>query len=521
MKLKKVISVLAVLSLLTSSIGISAFASNRIEATENTDYTDTPTTEETITTEPTTEPETTDEMQQYEELKKNLMQEYENALSLNKEEYTEKSFENLENEINFTKTVLENWDKLYTAGDFALKSLKEAVLNLESYKDLLLDVIEKAEKISSEWYTDESFKVLTDAIEKGREAVEKGGITKDIANSLISDIQKAEENLYNIKDLLNQTIDEAKKKYDLVYEESSMAQFKTEIERIEKAFNDNLTSQEVKELIEAVSKAYSLLKPVIGDTDVSGDISISDATAVQNYISHIEVKIEQSVADVNFDDKITVSDVTNIQKYVAGLIDEFKQDPHLPDYDTEWNLVLVNYKYPIKSGYVPDMRVVDGRSIFTFDKRAADALEKMLDDCRAEGLEPLICSAYRTQELQEELFANKVAYYTNQGYSYEKAAELAKTSVAYPGTSEHQLGLAVDIVALDYQILDEGQLKTEEQQWLMKNCWKYGFILRYPTGKQDITGVIFEPWHYRYVGVEAAKEITEKGITLEEYLELD
>ena len=299
-----------------------------------------------------------------------------------------------------------------------------------------------------------------------------------------------------------------------------MVQFKTEIERIEKSFNDNLTSQEAKELIEAVSKAYSLLKPVLGDTDVSGDISISDATAVQNYISNINTKIELSAADVNFDDKITISDVTNIQKYVAGLIDEFKKDPHLPDYDTEWNLVLVNYKYPMKSGYVPDMRVVDGRSIFTFDKRAADALENMLDDCRAEGLEPLICSAYRTQELQEELFANKVAYYTNQGYSYEKAVELAKTSVAYPGTSEHQLGLAVDIVALDYQILDEGQLKTEEQQWLIKNCWKYGFILRYPTGKQDITGVIFEPWHYRYVGVEAAKEITEKGITLEEYLEL-
>lgn len=173
MKLKKVISVLTVLSLLTSSIGISAFASNRIEPTENTDYTDIPATEETITTEPTTEPETTDDMQQYEELKKNLMQEYENALSLNREEYTEKSFENLENEINFTKTVLENWEELYTAGDVALKSLKEAVLNLESYKDLLLDVIEKAEKISSEWYTDESFKVLTDSIKREEKQLKK------------------------------------------------------------------------------------------------------------------------------------------------------------------------------------------------------------------------------------------------------------------------------------------------------------------------------------------------------------
>lgn len=520
MKLKKVISILTVLSLFASSIGISVFASDKIEPTKSTDYTDAPTIEETITTEPITEPETTNDMQQYEEIKKNLMQEYENALSLNKEEYTEKTFENLKNEISFTKTVLENWDELYMAGEFALKSLKEAVLNLKSYKDFLLDVIEKAEKISSEWYTDESFKALTDAIEKGREAIEKGGVTEDTANSLISDIHKAEENLYNIKDLLKQTIDEAKKKYDLVYEESSMSQFKAEIKRIENAFNENLTSQEVKKLIEAVEHSYRILKPVIGDANISGSISVEDATAIQRYLGKIDLNIEPTVSDVNFDGKITVVDVTNIQKYVAGLIDEFKKEPHIPDYDTEWNLVLVNYKYPIKSGYVPKMRMVDGRSIFTFDTRAADALEKMLKDCRAEGLEPIICSAYRTQKLQEELFANKVAYYTNRGYSYEKAVELAKTSVAYPGTSEHQLGLAVDIVALDYQILDEGQLKTAEQQWLMKNCWKYGFILRYPTGKQNITGVIFEPWHYRYVGVEAAREITEKGITLEEYLEL-
>ena len=257
---------------------------------------------------------------------------------------------------------------------------------------------------------------------------------------------------------------------------------------------------------------------VLGDVNGDGQITILDATDVQIYVIGINDDILYDCSDVNFDGGVSVLDATTIQLFVAGIIDEFEKVPQLPDYDKEWNLVLVNYKYPIKSGYVPEMRVVDGRSIFTFDTRAADALEKMLKDCRAEGLDPLICSAYRTQELQEQLFSNQVNSYTYQGYSYEEAVELAKKSVAYPGTSEHQLGLAVDIVSLHYQILDEGQLKTAEQQWLMKNCWKYGFILRYPSEKTAIIGVIFEPWHYRYVGVEAAKEITEKGITLEEYL---
>ena len=93
--------------------------------------------------------------------------------------------------------------------------------------------------------------------------------------------------------------------------------------------------------------------------------------------------------------------------------------------------------------------------------------------------------------------------------------------MARPGTSEHQLGLALDIVDLDYQQLDTRQEETPEQKWLMENSWKYGFILRYPTDKSNITGIIYEPWHYRYVGKEAAKVIHEKGICLEEYLEND
>lgn len=131
---------------------------------------------------------------------------------------------------------------------------------------------------------------------------------------------------------------------------------------------------------------------------------------------------------------------------------------------------------------------------------------------------PLICSSYRTIQKQERLYKNKVNEYISQGYSQKQAEKEAGKWVAVPGTSEHHTGLAVDIVATDYQLLDENQENTPEQQWLMNNAYKYGFILRYPNGKSHITGIYYEPWHYRYVGKEVAKEIHEQGICLEEYL---
>lgn len=99
-----------------------------------------------------------------------------------------------------------------------------------------------------------------------------------------------------------------------------------------------------------------------------------------------------------------------------------------------------------------------------------------------------------------------------------KAPEEAGKVVAVPGTSEHQLGLAVDIVDTNYQILDEAQENTAVQKWLMEHSWEYGFILRYPSDKGHITGIIYEPWHYRYVGREAAREMYEQGLCMEEYV---
>ena len=115
--------------------------------------------------------------------------------------------------------------------------------------------------------------------------------------------------------------------------------------------------------------------------------------------------------------------------------------------------------------------------------------------------------------------AGKVQRLMAAGYDAEEADQKAATVVARPGTSEHELGLAVDIVDAGYQQLDEGQASTPVQQWLMAHCWEYGFILRYPDGKSDLTGIIYEPWHYRYVGVETAQALRESGQCLEEYLQ--
>ena len=193
------------------------------------------------------------------------------------------------------------------------------------------------------------------------------------------------------------------------------------------------------------------------------------------------------------------------------------EDTEEEEVELPWNLVLVNQWNEMEEGYIPELaEVEDGYEV---DSRIADAVKEMLADARAEGLNPIICSAYRSVDRQEELFNNGMQKRISNGKGYYDAYLETATVVAVPGTSEHALGLAVDIVSVGNQNLNESQEDTAETKWLMENCYKYGFILRYPNGTTDITGIIYEPWHYRYVGVEIATEITELGVTLEEYLE--
>jgi len=199
----------------------------------------------------------------------------------------------------------------------------------------------------------------------------------------------------------------------------------------------------------------------------------------------------------------------------AGFLSETGRD--LPEQTDVWKLVLVNKWNPLEEDYAAELKEIE--QDYLVDARIVKDLEEMLGAARRSGFDPRICSAYRSYEKQQKLYYNKVREYLNLGYSTAYSEEEAGKWVAYPGTSEHQSGLAVDIVSADYQMLDEGQENTPEQKWLMEHCWEYGFILRYPSECSEITGIYYEPWHYRYVGKQAAAEIWQDGICLEEYLE--
>lgn len=181
-----------------------------------------------------------------------------------------------------------------------------------------------------------------------------------------------------------------------------------------------------------------------------------------------------------------------------------------------WELTLVNSWNRLPADYAFTRKTL--RNGCVVDERCYPDLQDMMDACRAAGLSPVICSAYRSYEKQQELYLRKVGKLLAQGCSQSIAETEAATEVALPGSSEHQLGLALDIVDLNNQNLDETQEDTAVQKWLMEHSWEYGFILRYPSGKSDLTGIIYEPWHYRYVGRDAAAEIYEQGLCLEEYL---
>jgi len=182
----------------------------------------------------------------------------------------------------------------------------------------------------------------------------------------------------------------------------------------------------------------------------------------------------------------------------------------------EWSLLLVNPDHPLPDGF--EVSLVTVYESHRVDTRILEQAQNMFNEAKLRGISLFPCSAYRTVDYQRELFEEQIQQQEAAGLSKEDAAAIAATFVAVPGTSEHHTGLAMDIVTLDYQVLDEGFEQTEAFRWLDENAFKYGFILRYPRDKQDITGITYEPWHYRYVGVEHAAFIKERGVCLEEYL---
>lgn len=179
----------------------------------------------------------------------------------------------------------------------------------------------------------------------------------------------------------------------------------------------------------------------------------------------------------------------------------------------EWNLKLVNKDNSVDRSYVPELEELDDGIMF--DKRAISYLRNMINAMYKVGIKNVwVQSSYRSYEKQEELFNRKVASYKNQGKSQEEAERLAQTVVQRPEMSEHNLALAADFNTVTNEFE-----KTKAFEWLQKNAWEYGFVLRYPKDKQDITGIVYESWHWRYVGKEHAKVMKEKGYCLEEYID--
>ena len=182
-------------------------------------------------------------------------------------------------------------------------------------------------------------------------------------------------------------------------------------------------------------------------------------------------------------------------------------------------LTLVNPWNPVsETGF--SARLVEVEDGYQVDRVCADALRRMLADCREAGRNAVIADAYRSVDEQLVLHDARVQSLVDEGATPEQAELQVAKTIAAAGRSEHELGLAVDIVDRDYPVTDESQAETPTARWLEANAWKYGFIQRYPEGAEEITGYSWHPWHYRYVGEDVAGNIYSMKITLEEYLSL-
>lgn len=241
---------------------------------------------------------------------------------------------------------------------------------------------------------------------------------------------------------------------------------------------------------------------------ISQDEVLDDEDVIVGY-NNEELNVQDEI------DQFTLDDILEANEVSRGMTESEEYSSTLSVDD--WQLVLVNKQHPVPEDYSFTLGTITGS--MKCDVRIIDELMAMLEAAKADGIDLVICSPYRDYNRQTVLFDRKIDYYMERGYSYLEAYKIASITVTVPGASEHQIGLALDIVSDTYTSLDTGFGKTDAGIWLKEHGYEYGFILRYPLGKEYITGIQYEPWHYRYVGKKSATAIMKQGITLEEFLE--
>lgn len=197
-------------------------------------------------------------------------------------------------------------------------------------------------------------------------------------------------------------------------------------------------------------------------------------------------------------------------------VEETLPEEGIPVFESDdWRLILINKQHPIPDEYGFELGII--KDNMKCDKRILPDLFAMLQAAKDDGIILNISSPYRTDDRQMSNFNRRIEKYMNQGYSYMEAYKTASRTITIPGASEHEVGLALDITSNAYSRLDEAFGGTEAGKWLKEHSCEYGFILRYPEGKEYITSIEYEPWHFRYVGKDAAVIMTQENICLEEF----
>ena len=283
---------------------------------------------------------------------------------------------------------------------------------------------------------------------------------------------------------------------------------------------DTNAADEYKRSVNIIVVADASENPgyMTADDFLMGGEKAADKEGITEYLDNLKKK---GVNDGTEDE----SDVIEEYDDEIGYTDE-APDPEVAEPEPEnktvkidkddWRLILVNKQNPVPDDF--EVKLSNINESQSADSRIIGDIYKLIDAASDDGVDLMICSAYRSYERQKNLFNNKINKLMAEGMTYLEAYKVGSMNVTVPGTSEHHLGLALDILTGSYTKMDDGFGETKAGKWLAENAQDYGFILRYPKGKEEITGIVYEPWHFRYVGREYARDITERGVCLEEYL---